>query len=79
MAGGDNLRYPNSLRRVVMDAPARTTAVRNRRLLRAADVALIPVLPSAIDIRAAALFLGETLMSGAARGTRLALIANRVR
>ena len=79
MVGGDNLRYPNSLRRVVMDAPARTTAARNHRLLRAADVALIPVLPSAIDIRAASLFLGETLMSGAARGTRIGIIANRVR
>mgnify|MGYP001301309537 CR=1 FL=1 len=65
----------------VLDAPAAVYGAAVTQLLRRADVLLVPVLPSPIDMRAAARFIDELLSSGRiSRGqTRIALIANRVR
>ena len=63
------------------DAPARTSGPELTALLRRADALLVPVLPSPIDMRAVARFLGELIDSGrVSRGqTRIALVENRVR
>ena len=65
----------------IVDAPARTTGPELTALLRRADALLVPVLPSPIDMRAAARFLEELIASGrVSRGqTRIALVENRVR
>jgi len=65
----------------LLDAPAAVHGSEITRLLRRADVLLVPVLPSPIDMRAATRFIDELLKSGRiSRGqTRIALIANRVR
>ena len=55
------LSVPSDIQRVVMDAPARTTMAQLRKLFESADVVLVPVLPSPIDIRAAARFVAELL------------------
>ena len=50
-------------------------------LLRRVETLIVPVLPSPIDIRAAARFLEELMSSGRVRRehTRVAVVANRVR
>lgn len=65
----------------VSDAPARTSGPELTALLRRTDALLVPVLPSPIDMRAAARFLEELINSGrVSRGqTRIALVENRVR
>ena len=65
----------------LLDAPAGIYGSDVTQLLRRADVLLVPVLPSPIDMRAATRFIDELLKSGrVSRGqTRIALIANRVR
>jgi chromosome partitioning protein len=66
---------------LVMDAPAGTHGPQLTALLRRTDTLLVPVLPSAIDMRAVARFLEELISSGrVSRGqTRIALVENRVR
>ena len=64
----------------VLDTPAGVYGpARWPKLLRRADALLVPVLPSPIDMRAAARVIGDLLKSGRiARGqTRVGLIANR--
>ncbi len=65
----------------LLDAPAGIAGPALTQLLRRADVLLVPVLPSPIDMRAARRFIEELMGSGRiARGqTRIGLIANRVR
>lgn len=65
----------------LLDAPAGIYGSEVTALLRRADVLLVPVLPSPIDMRAATRFIDELLKSGrVSRGqTRIGLIANRVR
>ncbi|WP_078117833.1 nucleotide-binding protein [Thiosocius teredinicola] len=65
----------------ILDAPAGVYGPEVTQLLRRADALLVPVLPSPIDMRAAARFIDELLKSGRiSRGqTRIGLIANRVR
>ena len=66
---------------VIMDPPAAVHGRDLANLLRKAETILIPVLPSPIDMRAAAAFV-ETV-KGSARVTKkqakIALVANRVR
>jgi chromosome partitioning protein len=66
---------------LVMDAPA---AVRGRAitdLVRRAQSVILPVLPSPLDMRAAARFSEELLVVGkvSRRETKVAVVANRVR
>ncbi len=66
---------------LIIDAPAGVHGRELMHLLRHAQQVLIPVLPSPIDIRAAARFIGELLLTRQAMSSRaeLAVIANRVR
>jgi chromosome partitioning protein len=75
------LRLPLHAQRVVMDVPAGVAGLQMREYVAQADVVLVPVLPSPIDIHAAAHFVQDLLLVGRLRqsGTRLAVIANRVR
>jgi chromosome partitioning protein len=75
------LRVPERTQRVVVDSPA---GLRSRELadhVRNVDVILVPVLPSPIDIFATADFIRDLLLIGKVRtpGTRIGIIANRVR
>jgi chromosome partitioning protein len=66
---------------LVIDAPARVHGTELNELVRRAETILVPVLPSSIDMRACAHFLGELLEIGkvSRKQARLALVANRVR
>ena len=77
----DMLWVPQGIDTVVMDVAA---GVRNRllaRLLRRAQTIIIPVLPSALDMRAATDFIGELLGIHAQSrlAPKIAVVANRVR
>ncbi|ROR34384.1 AAA family ATPase [Inmirania thermothiophila] len=74
-------RAPRGCEVLVMDAPARVHGAELAPLLRRAETVLIPVLPSPLDIRAAARFVGElTATPQVARGrVVLGVLANRVR
>lgn len=65
----------------LLDAPSGLYGSGVTQLLRRADVLLVPVLASPIDMRAATRFIDELLKSGRiSRGqTRIGLVANRVR
>lgn len=66
---------------LVIDSPAGLEGPALDALLRTAQVVLVPVLPSPIDIRAATRFLQAVMLSPAyrQRPRRLAVIANRAR
>jgi chromosome partitioning protein len=66
---------------LVIDAPARTHGAEMNELVRRAETIVVPVLPSPIDLKASAHFLGELLELGKVQReqARLAVIANRVR
>jgi chromosome partitioning protein len=66
---------------VVIDSPAQVSREDVRSLVTRADHLLIPVLPSPIDIHAAADFVAMLLLYGKIReaGKRIGVVANRVR
>ena len=72
---------PTEIDTVIMDVPAGVRAGRLRYLVRHAQTILIPVLPSAFDIRAAANFIDEIkqLDKIVHLQAKVAFIANRVR
>lgn len=74
-------RTPRNADYLVMDAPAAVHGRSVSDLVRRAQTAVLPVLPSPIDIRAAAHFIEELLLVGkvSRRQTRLAVVANRTR
>lgn len=77
----DGLRVPKSVEVLIMDVPA---GIRGRDLsnaMRRAQTIVIPVLPSPIDIRAAAHFIRDLLTSGkvSRKEVKLAVVANRVK
>lgn len=65
----------------VLDAPAAIHGSEVTQLLRRADVLLVPVLPSPIDMRAAAHFIADLLLKAKIRegDRKVAVVANRVR
>lgn len=75
------LRVARGTEVLIIDAPAGAHGKDMTPLLRRADVLLVPVLPSPIDMRAAARYIGELHTAGRiVRGqTRVALVENRVR
>ena len=78
----DGLRaVPRNADVVVIDAPARTHGRELTELVRRAETVLVPVLPSAIDMQAAAGFITELLEVGkvARRQARIAVVANRIK
>lgn len=81
MSGWDNRRYPVGTELVVMDAPAQIQRQDLLKLVSRADVVIVPVLPSPIDIDAAAEFIGVLLIHAKIRIARtpVGVVANRVK
>ncbi len=75
------LAPPPGTERVIIDAPAGVNGFHLEDHVKRVDTILIPVMPSPIDIYAASDFIRDLLLVGRARvhGTRLAVVANRVR
>jgi chromosome partitioning protein len=76
----DGTRLPRSADYAILDAPAGIGGADLTALVRRAQSVLIPVMPSATDMRAAARFIQHLLLSGRVerKETRLATVANRV-
>lgn len=70
-------RLPFDTSRVVIDTPAGAPNTEVRRLLRLADVVVVPVLPSAIDMHAVTNFIEKLEREREHRP--IALVANRLR
>ena len=66
---------------LIIDAPARVEGKELTQLIRRVETIIVPVLPSPIDIRAAADFMKDLLTSGkvSRKETKVAVVANRVR
>jgi chromosome partitioning protein len=77
----DPLRPSRDTDVVIMDAPARVHGSELTQLVRKAETILFPVLPSPIDMRAAATYMQELRATGRVkRGeAKIGVIANRVR
>ena len=75
------LQLPNTVERVVIDAPSGIAGIQIVEYVKWVDTILLPVLPSPIDIHAAAHFIQDLLLVGKIRqrGIRLGIVANRVR
>ena len=73
--------YPSpETERVIYDCPARTDTAKVARLIKLVDVVLIPVMPSAIDMRVAASFIADIVTKVRANNADaiLGVVANRV-
>lgn len=75
------LRVPPETERVIVDTPAGLDRAQLGEVTREADAVIVPVLPSAFDIRASSRSIGDLLISAdlLRRQHRLAVVANRVR
>jgi len=75
------MQIPASTRYVITDTPAGYSEFDIEDRVAEADVILIPVLPSSIDISSTADFIRDLLLIGKARALnkRLAIISNRTR
>ena len=75
------MRIPPSTQRVVIDTPAGLNGNALSDLVAQADIVLIPVIPSAIDMRAATEFIDELRKTQAFRqkACPIAVVANRVK
>ncbi len=77
----DAVRIPKNTDYVIMDSPAAVHGRPLAELVRKADIILMPVLPSPIDVRAARNFLNEVnkLRKVVNADVKFATVANRVR
>ncbi|MEO5702406.1 MAG: ParA family protein, partial [Gammaproteobacteria bacterium] len=77
----DMIRLPRDTERLIIDAPARVHGKELTDMVRRAQTVIVPVLPSPIDMRAAADFISELLSVGKVSRdeTKIAVVANRVR
>ena len=75
------VRVPRGTDYMIIDVPAGCRGPQLTALVRRAQTIVVPVLPSPIDIRAAARFIHELLVLGRIerRQSRVAVVANRVR
>lgn len=75
------LHVPPGTDRIVVDAPAGIHGHELESLVQKTDVILIPVLPSDVDIHAAAAFVADLLLDARLRRARasVGVVANRVR
>jgi chromosome partitioning protein len=75
------LRLPAESEVVIVDTPAALDSQRIPDVTRGADAILVPVMPSDIDIHAAAKCIADLLLVGKVRRSqgRLGIVANRVR
>jgi chromosome partitioning protein len=80
-AAKEAVRFSKDTEVVIMDVPARIEGRELANLVKRVETVIIPVLPSPIDIRAAAGFIKELLTNGrvSRNETKVAVIANRVR
>jgi len=80
-AAAHGLRVPRSTEIVIMDAPSRTHDEALVALLRRAQTAIVPVVPSPVDIRAALRFFAELreMRPLVENDVKIATIASRVR
>lgn len=80
-ASRDAVRIPKNTDYVIMDSPAAVHGRPLAELVRKADIILMPVLPSPIDVRAARNFLNEVnkLRKVVNADVKFATVANRVR
>lgn len=80
-ASRGEVRIPKNTEYVIMDSPAAVHGRPLAELVRKADIILMPVLPSPIDVRAARNFLGEVnkLRKVVNAKVKFATVANRVR
>jgi chromosome partitioning protein len=72
---------PRNIEYLIIDAPARSHGKELTELVRRAETIVVPVLPSPIDINAAATFVRELQRVGkvAEKQAKVGLVANRVR
>jgi chromosome partitioning protein len=72
---------PRSSDIVIIDAPARVHGAELTDMVRHAETIIVPVLPSTVDITAAARFLGDLADVGRVgrREVKVAVVGNRVR
>lgn len=75
------MRPPDRAAYMVIDAPAGLTGLQLVDYVQSANIIILPVLPSPIDIHAAAHFIQDLLLVGKirSRGIRVGIVANRVR
>ncbi len=75
------MRVPSNTAMIVIDTPAGLTGNALSDRIRHSDVVIIPVLPSAIDIRAATTFIRDVMLSPSFRQSprAIAVVANRTR
>lgn len=64
---------------MIVDVPAALGAKKIQRLLHRADIALLPILPSPIDMRAAVRFVVDLGKDARAHKTKVGLVANRAK
>lgn len=76
-----SIHLPKDTQRVIYDVPARSVVDKVVKMMTHADAVVIPVLPSPIDIRAAAQFVSEFISKGHLRQRKklVGIVANRVR
>jgi chromosome partitioning protein len=74
-------RVPRGIERVVVDTPAGLSGTELYHRISDADLIVVPILPSSIDIHAAGNFVREIEISGCLRDSKkqLLVIANRAR
>lgn len=81
LAGAWQLKVPRDTQRVVVDTPAGLRAMDLTGRITADDMLVVPIQPSAIDIRATADFIRDLLLIARLRpqDRRLAIVGNRTR
>jgi chromosome partitioning protein len=81
LAGAWQLKVPRDTQRVVVDTPAGLRALDLTGRITANDLLIVPIQPSAIDIRATADFVRDLLLMARLRpqDQRLAIVGNRTR
>ena len=81
LAGAWQLKVPRDTQRVVVDTPAGLRPMDLQGRITADDLMLVPIQPSAIDIRATADFIRDLLLAARLRPQerRLAIIGNRTK
>ncbi len=81
LAGAWQLRIPRDTQRVIVDTPAGLRAMDLTGRITVDDLLLVPIQPSAIDVRATSDFIRDLLLVARLRpqDRRLAIIGNRTR
>jgi chromosome partitioning protein len=75
------LRVPKDTDVLIIDTPARVHGKELSQLLKKVETVIFPVLPSAIDMRAATTFMEEVMQNSRVKNKEISVgvIANRVR